>query len=69
MLSAHKTGRGVIGFFESADEAKALCDNLIAIDKRSQEAWLAGGADGTGPSIYIQDPDGNTVELKGPPTD
>lgn len=25
------------------------------------------GADGTGPSIYIQDPDGNTVELKGPP--
>ena len=27
------------------------------------------GADGTGPSIYIQDPDGNTVELKGPPTD
>ena len=26
------------------------------------------GAEGTGPSIYIQDPDGNTVELKGPPT-
>ena len=26
------------------------------------------GADGTGPSIYIQDPDGNTVELKGTPT-
>ena len=25
------------------------------------------GAEGTGPSIYIQDPDGNTVELKGPP--
>jgi catechol 2,3-dioxygenase-like lactoylglutathione lyase family enzyme len=25
------------------------------------------GADGFGPSIYIQDPDGNTVELKGPP--
>ena len=25
------------------------------------------GADGTGPSIYIQDPEGNTVELKGPP--
>ena len=24
------------------------------------------GAEGTGPSIYIQDPDGNTVELKGP---
>lgn len=27
------------------------------------------GAQGTGPSIYIQDPDGNTVELKGPPTE
>ncbi|HWA91665.1 MAG TPA: VOC family protein [Rhizomicrobium sp.] len=30
------------------------------------------GADGSGPSIYVQDPDGNTVELKGPadcPTD
>ena len=26
------------------------------------------GADGTGPSIYIQDPDGNTVELKGTPS-
>src|SRR5690606_19300942 len=25
------------------------------------------GADGTGPSLYVQDPDGNTVELKGPP--
>ncbi|NNL67036.1 MAG: hypothetical protein HKP30_12385, partial [Myxococcales bacterium] len=27
------------------------------------------GADGTGPSMYIQDPDGNVVELKGPPTE
>jgi len=26
------------------------------------------GAEGEGPSIYIVDPDGNTVELKGPPT-
>lgn len=25
------------------------------------------GADGTGPSMYIHDPDGNMVELKGPP--
>lgn len=25
------------------------------------------GADGTGPSIYLADPEGNTVELKGPP--
>jgi len=26
------------------------------------------GAEGTGPSLYIEDPDGNTVELKGPPS-
>jgi glyoxylase I family protein len=25
------------------------------------------GAEGTGPSLYLSDPDGNTVELKGPP--
>lgn len=25
------------------------------------------GAEGHGPSIYIQDPEGNTIELKGPP--
>ena len=25
------------------------------------------GAEGQGPSMYIQDPEGNTVELKGPP--
>jgi len=27
------------------------------------------GAQGYGPSIYINDPDGNVVELKGPPED
>lgn len=26
------------------------------------------GAEGFGPSIYLRDPEGNTVELKGPPT-
>lgn len=25
------------------------------------------GAEGRGPSLYVSDPDGNTVELKGPP--
>lgn len=25
------------------------------------------GAEGPGPSIYLEDPEGNTVELKGPP--
>ena len=26
------------------------------------------GAEGEGPSIYLEDPEGNVVELKGPPT-
>ncbi len=26
------------------------------------------GAEGQGPSMYIEDPEGNTVELKGPPS-
>ncbi|MGO1119066.1 VOC family protein [Rhodovibrionaceae bacterium A322] len=26
------------------------------------------GADGNGPSLYLQDPEGNGVELKGPPS-
>ena len=27
------------------------------------------GAEGEGPSIYLEDPEGNVVELKGPPAD
>lgn len=30
------------------------------------ETRIRGGAEGEGPAIYIQDPEGNTVELKGP---
>lgn len=29
--------------------------------------YLLLGADGFGPAVYIEDPDGNRVELKGPP--
>jgi catechol 2,3-dioxygenase-like lactoylglutathione lyase family enzyme len=32
------------------------------------EAGQRYGAQGDGPSIYVRDPDGNTVELKGPPS-
>ncbi len=47
-------------------------------DEEKLRAWLAEhgieagdvaeryGAEGTGPSIYVRDPDGNVVELKGP---
>lgn len=31
------------------------------------EAGARYGAQGDGPSLYIRDPEGNTVELKGPP--
>ncbi|CAJ1963771.1 unnamed protein product [Cylindrotheca closterium] len=31
-----------------------------------QSSGMRKGAEGVGPSIYIQDPEGNTVELKGP---
>jgi catechol 2,3-dioxygenase-like lactoylglutathione lyase family enzyme len=31
-----------------------------------EKATVNFGAEGDGPSLYIQDPDGNTIELKGP---
>ncbi len=58
-----------------------FCLRLDPFDENEIRALLAGhditvgetatryGAEGFGPSIYIQDPDGNTVELKGPPVD
>lgn len=33
------------------------------------ETSMRYGAEGNGPSIYIEDPEGNVVELKGPPGD
>jgi catechol 2,3-dioxygenase-like lactoylglutathione lyase family enzyme len=34
-----------------------------------EESGIRYGAEGNGPSIYIKDPIGNVVELKGPPSD
>ncbi len=45
----------------------AIRDHLSAHDIAITDAGQRYGAEGTGPSIYILDPDGNTVELKGPP--
>ena len=47
------------------DEA-AIRDRLKAKGVEAGPTERRYGAEGTGPSIYIQDPDGNTVELKGP---
>jgi len=52
--------------------------SLSGFDERAISAWLRRqgfepgpvesryGAQGRGPSIYVRDPDGNVVELKGP---
>ncbi len=49
------------------DEA-ALRAGLAEHGIETEAALPRYGAEGTGPSIYIRDPDGNVVELKGPPT-
>ena len=50
-------------------EPEALRAHLQAQGLDMGEVARRYGAEGQGPSIYIQDPDGNTVELKGPPED
>ena len=68
--TADNTGRNMDHF----------CVRLMGFDAAALKAHLAKngvdpgdvheryGAEGYGPSIYISDPDGNTVELKGPAT-
>ncbi|MBP0591098.1 VOC family protein [Paraburkholderia sp. LEh10] len=57
-----------------------VCLRVEPFDAAALMEWLAGkhvrigeqatryGADGYGPSLYLFDPEGNMVELKGPPT-
>lgn len=49
--------------FDEATLRAHLTAHGVAVD----EVATRYGAEGSGPSMYIQDPDGNTVELKGPP--
>lgn len=73
---------GQAGGAAPGDEGRNLdhfCFRLDAFDEAAirrqlESAGIAAGAvasrygaDGVGPSIYISDPEGNTVELKGPP--
>lgn len=46
------------------DAVRSWCEEQ-ALEPRFMEKLL--GADGFGPAVYIIDPDGNRVELKGPP--
>lgn len=48
-------------------DADAVCAHLRRHGIDPGEVRRRYGAEGYGPSIYITDPDGNTVELKGPP--
>ena len=48
--------------FDEAALRAHLAKHGVAIGETGQRY----GAQGAGPSIYIQDPDGNTVELKAP---
>jgi catechol 2,3-dioxygenase-like lactoylglutathione lyase family enzyme len=52
----------IANFDESAIRA-----HLDQFDVEANETQRLYGAGGYGPSIYLRDPDGNTVELKGPP--
>lgn len=56
-----------------------FCVRIEPFDEQAIRAYLSAfgvsvgevatryGAEGEGPSIYLSDPEGNTVELKGPP--
>jgi glyoxylase I family protein len=49
-------------------DVEALAAHLRAHSVAPGDVGDRYGADGTGPSMYVRDPDGNVVELKGPPT-
>lgn len=65
-----KEGRNVDHFcfrVEPFDEA-AIRAHLAAHGVPAGPAESRYGAEGAGPSIYLQDPENNTIELKGPAT-
>ena len=49
-------------------DQNALVAHLVSNGVVVGEIKSRFGADGYGPSLYLQDPEGNTVELKGPPS-
>ena len=62
-------GRNVDHFCLQVDpfDAEAIAAHLERHGIDAGEVSTRYGAEGSGPSMYIRDPDGNTVELKGPP--
>jgi glyoxylase I family protein len=64
-----KEGRNLDHFcfrIEPFDEA-AIRSQLEALGVEAGPLATRNGAEGEGPSIYVCDPEGNVVELKGPP--
>ena len=45
----------------------AITEFLATQYVRIGEIGMRYGAEGNGPSIYLYDPEGNMIELKGPP--
>jgi len=48
-------------------DAEAITEHLRTMGASPGNVAARFGAEGEGPSIYVSDPDGNVVELKGPP--
>jgi len=48
-------------------DAEAIRAHLLAHGVEAGKVESRYGAEGEGPSIYVADPEGNVVELKGPP--
>ena len=53
---------------EAFDEA-AIRSHLATYGYSAGPVVQRYGAEGDGPSVYVTDPEGNVVELKGPPAD
>jgi glyoxylase I family protein len=68
--AADAAGRNMDHFAVRVDgfDAAALAAHLHQHGIEVAEVKERYGAEGYGPSLYISDPDGNTVELKGPAT-
>ena len=65
-----KTGRNMDHFCLRVDpfDAAAIRAFLSANGVVAGEIASRYGAEGNGPSLYLSDPEGNTIELKGPPS-